>query len=376
MSILENKHTQVTRQNLNEVLLALIDQGGFNDFYLKTGYRPFMRKDGQVSVLFESALSSDATLGLAQILSGNDQVGGDIAAGMQRDPAYEIYDPNKRGVQYRFRVNIKGIRAIGGGRGIGITIRAIKPQAPNVKQLGVEQEILDNFFPRNGMVLVSGPVGSGKSTLFASCLQYLVETGKNMVIGTCEAPIEFVYDHVDMQNVFIYQSEIADIAGHIQTFSDGVRASLRSGTDGTVIGELRDLDTIRAALTASNTGQAVWGTLHVNSVVDIPSRIINVFPSTEINKVKVEFFANARFLLCQILVPCIKEGQARVAVKEWLKLTKDMRDQLILAAVEDVPDLMNKFLKEHGMPMGRYAANLLKDGMIDEETYQYVLQGE
>ena len=356
----------------------LADNGGFNDLYIMTGYQVFARIQGKIEIVVKSALSVFVVEQIAQEVSGNDLILSVLVAGDQFDGLYELYDENIRGLIHRFRVNIKGIRSRGaGGSGVAITIRQISIQAPSVKELRVEQEIIDSFTPRNGLVIVSGPTGSGKSTLYASLIGNFAENlGRDFVIGTCEQPIEYVFDHIAMKSVVIYQSSIDELGGNIRSFDAGVRASLRSGTDGTIIGELRDLPTIRAALTAANTGQVVWGTLHVNSVVDIPSRIINVFPSEEMNKVRVEFFSNIRFLMTQILVPSIKPGKARVAVKEWLKLTKRMQRELIEASPSDAHSILAKLLSEHGMPMTRYAQNLLSNGEISEETFNYICEGE
>ena len=355
----------------------IVENGGFNDLYIMTGYQVYARIKGDIKILVPAALTSYTVEKIAQMVSENDMIMSTIVAGDQHDGIYIIYDRNKRGLSHRFRVNIKGIRALHGGTGVAITIRQISIQAPSVKQLGVEQEIIDAFTPRNGMVIVSGPTGSGKSTLFASLLgNYAEHLGKNIIIGTLEQPIEYVFDHIDMKSVVIYQSSVAKIGGDISSFDAGVRASLRSGTDGTVVGELRDLETIRAALTASNTGQVVWGTLHVNRVADMPSRVINVFPTEEMYKVRVEFSSNIRFLMCQILVPCIKPGIARVPVKEWLKITSDMRRQLIKAPLEQEQVLLERFVEEYGMTMSRYAKNLLDNGFIDELTYKYICDGE
>jgi defect-in-organelle-trafficking protein DotB len=355
----------------------IIENGGFNDLYIMTGYQVYARIKGDIKILVPASLTNYAVEKISQIVSENDMIMSVIVSGEQHDGIYVVHDRKLRGVSHRFRVNIKGIRALHGGTGVAITIRQISVQAPSIEQLGVEQEIIDAFTPRNGIVIVSGPTGSGKSTLFASLLGNFAEKlGRNIIIGTLEQPIEYVFDHIDMKSVVIYQSSVAKIGGDINSFDAGVRASLRSGTDGTVVGELRDLETIRAALTASNTGQTVWGTLHVNSVADMPSRVINVFPTEEMNKVRVEFYSNIRFLMCQILVPCIKPGRARVPVKEWLKLTADMRRQLIKAPLDQEQALLEQFVESHGMPMKRYAENLLKDGFIDEQTYQYICDGE
>lgn len=363
--------------DIEDFMHWLVENGGFNDLYIMTGYRVYARIKGDIKIIIPSFVANYHAEKIAQVISDNDMIMSVIVAGEQYDGIYVIHDRHQRGVSHRFRVNIKGIRALFGGPGIGITIRQISIKAPSVEELAVEQEIIDAFTPRNGIVIVSGPTGSGKSTLFASLLgNYAEKLGKNLIIGTLEQPIEYVFDHIDMQSVVIYQSSVADIGGDINSFDKGVRASLRSGTDGTVVGELRDLETIRAALTASNTGQTVWGTLHVNSVADMPSRVINVFPTEEMNKVRVEFYSNIRFLMCQILVPCIIPGRPRIAVKEWLKVTLDMRRQLIAAPLNREQALIEEFIDKHGMPMKRYAQKLFDDGFIDEQTLKYIFEGE
>lgn len=368
---------ELTGDDFTEFMLWLIENGGFNDLYIMTGYQVYARIKGKIEILVPASLTAFSVEKIAKIVSENDMISSVIVAGEQFDGIFVVHDRHARGVSHRFRINIKGIRALHGGEGFGITIRQISVKAPTIKQLGVEPEIVEAFTPRNGIVVVSGPTGSGKSTLFASLIgNYAEHLGRNIIIGTCEQPIEYVFDHIDMKSVVIYQSSIAQIGGNIKSFDLGVRASLRSGTDGTVIGELRDLETIRAALTASNTGQVVWGTLHVNSVVDMPSRVINVFPTEEMNKVRVEFYSNIRFLMCQILVPCILPGRPRIAVKEWLKVTADMRRQLIKSPLDKEQALLESFIEQHGMPMKRYAERLLSEGAIDQDTFKYICEGE
>lgn len=355
----------------------LTQNGGFNDLYLITGYQVYARIRGKVKILVPSALTTYSVERIAQITSEDDMIMTRIVAGETFDGMYIISDPVVRGLSHRFRVHIKGCRARSGGQGLAIVIRQISLKAPTVQELGVEAEIIEAFTPRNGMVIVSGPTGSGKSTLFASLLgNHAEHLGRDLIITTLEDPIEYVFDHIEMESVVIYQSSVASIGGDLKSFNEGVKSSLRSGTDGTVVGELRDLLTIRAALTASNTGQTVWGTLHVNSVVDMPSRIINVFPTEEMNKVRVEFYSNIRFLMCQILVPSIRPGRSRVAVKEWLKLTNDMRRTLIKAPLAQEQALLEEYLDKYGMPMSRYAKQLLDNGDIDDDTYKYICEGE
>lgn len=370
---------ELEAHDFEEFIFWLTQNGGFNDLYVMTGYQVYARISGKVKVIIPAVVTTFNVERIAQLISEDDMIMTRIVAGETFDGIYTVHDPDplQRGVAHRFRVHIKGIRARFGGSGLSIVIRQISLKAPTVEELRVEPEIIEAFTPRNGIVIVSGPTGSGKSTLFASLLgNHAEHLGRDLIISTLEDPIEYVFDHIEMDSVVIYQSSVASIGGDLKSFREGVKSSLRSGTDGTVVGELRDLETIRAALTASNTGQTVWGTLHVNSVMDMPSRIINVFPTDEMNKVRVEFYSNIRFLMCQILVPSIKPGRSRVACKEWLKLTKDMRRQLISAPLNKEQALLAEFVEKHGMPMNRYAQMLLDNGDIDETTYKYICEGE
>ena len=358
---------------LDNLLLWFNANGGFNDLYIISGYVVYARVQGEVKNIIEAAMPTFNVVQIAKRLSRNVQIETQLFRGEPYDGNYEVHDPDpdKRGVTYRYRVNIKGSRARGGGKGLWITIREVNQVPPDVHTLGVEREIIDNFLPENGMVFVCGPTGSGKSTLFSAVLSHIATTkGKNLIIGTAEDPIENTFDHVDMKSVVIVQSQIAEIGGDINSYAKAVKASLRSGTDGMVIGEMRDLETIRVGLIAANTGQRIWATLHVNGVVDIPSRIINVFPTEEINLIKMTFYSVARFFLCQKLKPSIHPSRKRVAIKEWLKITDEMAAQLLMCATpSEEATLLKKFLHEKGMPMERYAKQKYDEGLISEEDY-------
>jgi Tfp pilus assembly pilus retraction ATPase PilT len=368
--------TNLNETNLDDLLQALLADGGFNDLYLATGYLCLARRDGRIAPVSTNALSQYDIESLAKKIFGESIITA-LASGKDDDIKYDIPDLTERGKRYPFRVNIQGIEAIGGGDGAVITLRAIDQIPPSLAALGIEQTIIDNFFPQKGLVIFSGPTGSGKSTTLASLMTYHMEVvQKDKIIQTIESPIEYKYDHLEHCNNAIFQSSVGEFKTNLRSYAQGVRGTLRRGTDGTIVGELRDLETIEAAMVVGNTGQTVWGTLHVNSISQVPSRMIGVFPQSMRSQLKIDFYSNIRMIVCQELYQSARPEKKRIAVKEWLVFTKEMRETLTSCEPQDEKVLLERYVREHGMLMSHYAKKLYEDGWLYENDYKRIVSGE
>ncbi|MBQ4832851.1 type IV pilus twitching motility protein PilT [Pseudoalteromonas sp. MMG010] len=276
-------------------LLAFCVQNKASDLHLSSGVSPMIRVDGDVRRINIPALESKDVNGLVYDIM-NDNQRKDYEQNLEVDFSFEV--PNLA----RFRVN-----AFNSNRGPAAVFRTIPSEVLSLEDLGapdIFKTISDN--PR-GLVLVTGPTGSGKSTTLAAMVDYINQT-KHHHILTIEDPIEFVHDN---KLSLINQREV-----HRDThsFSNALRSSLREDPDVILVGELRDLETIRLAMTAAETGHLVFGTLHTTSAPKTIDRIIDVFPGEEKDMVRSMLSESLRAVISQTLLK--KIGGGRIAAHE------------------------------------------------------------
>lgn len=247
--------------------------------------------------------------GTALILGGNDI-----------DTQHEIKPA--RGIRHRFRVNATGC-LVEGAIGIQITLRTIPSDAPYVKDMGLEEGLIESLTPRQGIVVVAGATGSGKSTLLAAIIRELLEK-KDGKILTYESPIEFVYDSVKKPRTSISQSEIPV---NLPDFPSAIRNALRRKPTYILVGEARDKETISAVIDAALTGHTVYTTVHSNGVVDTMRRMVAAFPQEERYGRTVDLISLTRAIVWQMLVPNV-EGK-RAPLREWLVFSREIRNALL-----------------------------------------------
>jgi twitching motility protein PilT len=205
----------------------------------------------------------------------------------------------------RFRVNVFMQR-----NGIGAVFRYISEEILSVEELGLPENLLDLFYVSDGMVLVNGPTGSGKSTTLAALI-HEINTNQRAHIITIEDPIEFVHSN---QQSLINQREVGN---HTESFHSALRAALREDPDIILVGEMRDLETISLAITAAETGHLVFATLHTNSATKTVDRIIDVFPNSQQAQIRTMLSESLRGVVAQALLPRA-DGEGRVPVVEIL----------------------------------------------------------
>lgn len=276
-------------------LLAFTVQHKASDLHLSSGVSPMIRVDGDVRRINIPALEQKDVNSLVYDIM-NDNQRKDYEQNLEVDFSFEV--PNLA----RFRVN-----AFNSNRGPAAVFRTIPSDVLTLDDLGAPEifkTIADN--PR-GLVLVTGPTGSGKSTTLAAMVDYINQT-KHHHILTIEDPIEFVHDN---KLSLINQREV-----HRDThsFSNALRSALREDPDVILVGELRDLETIRLAMTAAETGHLVFGTLHTTSAPKTIDRIIDVFPGEEKDMVRSMLSESLRAVISQTLLK--KVGGGRVAAHE------------------------------------------------------------
>src|SRR6478736_2896881 len=276
-------------------LLAFSAKQGASDLHLSAGLPPMIRVDGDVRRINLPPMEHKQVHGLIYDIM-NDKQRKDYEEFLETDFSFEV-----PGVA-RFRVN-----AFNQNRGAGAVFRTIPSKVLSMEDLGMGQVFRDICHNPRGLVLVTGPTGSGKSTTLAAMMDYVNDTRYEHIL-TIEDPIEFVHES---KKCLINQREVhRDTHG----FNEALRSALREDPDIILVGELRDLETIRLALTAAETGHLVFGTLHTSSASKTIDRIIDVFPAAEKAMVRSMLSESLRAVVSQSLLK--KVGGGRIAAHE------------------------------------------------------------
>lgn len=346
-------------------ILAFCQQLGASDITIQTGECVFAEVYGRLYRVTHRKLSNTEVgeilnsiygpNGTTQILSGSDV-----------DTHYEVRPT--RTERYRYRVNATGCQ-VEGHDGIQITLRTIPSLPPHLDEMDLPPDIKEAVAPFQGVVYVTGATGSGKSTLLASIIRHLAENEEsNRKILTYEAPIEFVYDGLEMPNSVVSQSEIPR---HLPSFAAGVRNALRRKPRLILVGEARDQETMSAVLEAALTGHPVYTTLHSNGVAETMRRLVTTFPADERHGRTIDILETIRLAIWQKLVPTV-DGK-RVALREYLIFTDEVRDLLLEVEPERITAATRRLLKERGQPMEVDAQKKFNDGIISSREYKILL---
>jgi twitching motility protein PilT len=267
---------------IDAFLELAVNQRG-SDLHLVAGQPPRIRIDGELQpVRFRELAPGDITALLDEFMTSEQRQA--LEAHHSVDFAYQTETCG------RFRVN--AYRSLGG---IAAALRAIPAKVPSLESLSLPGALQQVLSMSNGLVLVTGPTGSGKSTTLAAMVDYLNENRRGHVI-TIEDPIEFVHEN---RRCVITQREIG---AHAPTFAEALRSVVREDPDAILVGEMRDLETIALALTAAETGILVLGTLHTNGAVRCVDRIVNVFPPRRQDQVRTVLADCLRLVVSQQLV--------------------------------------------------------------------------
>jgi twitching motility protein PilT len=312
--------------------LKLMNSRGASDFHLTVGRPPMLRISGAMEPIRYRTLLEADYVDLIQPITPT-RLWAEFTATGDADFSYEI--PSVA----RYRVNLFRQQ-----RGSGAVFRIIPTKIMTLEQLGLPEQIRRVTEIESGLILVTGPTGSGKSTTLAAIIDLINET-RNMHIITIEDPIEFVHQN---KKCLIHQREIGS---HATSFSEALKAAGREDPDLILVGEMRDLETISMALTAAEKGTIVFGTLHTNNAAKTVDRIISVFPANEQEGIRNILGETLRAVVAQQLIP--KIGGGRVAAIEVLFCS---------------PAIGN-MIREGKTPQITSAIQVgSKDGMIDMDT--------
>ena len=301
--------------SMSELFLMMHERGA-SDLHLTAGAPPTIRVDGELVPMPFDKLNGEMTQSLIFSLMTDIQRQ-KFESTNELDMAFGL-----KGIG-RLRMNVFRQRGA-----VGAAIRAIPQSFMTFEELGLPPVIYEVMKIQKGLVLVTGPTGSGKSTTLACMIDYINER-KSLHIVTVEDPIEYVHTH---KKSLVNQREVG---GDTVTFEQALRRILRQDPDVILIGEMRDLETISAALTIAETGHLVFATLHTTDTAQTINRIIDVFPPHQQEQIRVQLSFVLQAVFCQVLVPHVS-GSGRAMASEVLMVTPAVRNLVREQKVEQI----------------------------------------
>jgi twitching motility protein PilT len=288
-----------------DVLLKEVVDSGASDLHLSVGSAPIMRINGELTRSMYQPLNKDECQTLIFTMLNNEQRR-TLEQNWELDFAYGM-----KGIG-RFRVNVyreKGNYAT--------AIRTINPITPSFESLGLPEVCRELCHRTKGLILVTGPTGSGKSTTLAAMIDYINAT-KSEHILTIEDPVEFV--HRSKKSI-VHQRELG---ADTKSFGNALKSALREDPDVILLGELRDLETMALAISAAETGHIVFGTLHTSSAMQTVDRIVDAFPAAQQQQIRVQLSSSLVAVMSQVLLPKLNEfgeHQGRILAQEIMLVT-------------------------------------------------------
>jgi twitching motility protein PilT len=328
-----------------DALLRHMVESGASDLHLNAGSFPVLRMHGEIQFLRDrKELSSEKIRSLIySILSPETRAV--FEEKHDADCAYEVPGLS------RFRVNVFEDR-----HGIGGVFRTIPVKIVTAEELGLAPAVLDFCFLSKGLVLVTGPTGSGKSTTLAAMVDHINKNRTDHIV-TIEDPVEFVHEN---QKCLVTQRQVGS---HTKSFKAALRAALREDPDIVLVGEMRDLETISIAIETAETGHLVFGTLHTNTAVATVDRIIDQFPPDQQAQIRVMLADSLKGVVAQVL--CKKKSGGRVAAFEILIGTSALASLIREGKTFQIPSIMQTSKKVGMITMNESLFQLVKSGQID-----------
>jgi twitching motility protein PilT len=343
--------------------LKLMNDRGASDFHLTVGRPPMLRASGAMEPIRYRTLTENDFVEMLKPITPA-RLWDDFVRSGDIDFSYEI--PSVA----RYRVNLFRQQ-----RGAGAVFRVIPTKIMTIEQLGLPTEVRRMANMRSGLVLVTGPTGSGKSTTLAAIIDLINET-RSLHIITIEDPIEFVHPN---KKCLIHQREIGS---HARSFAEALKSAGREDPDVILVGEMRDLETIQMALSAAERGTLVFGTLHTNNAAKTMDRIISVFPASEQEGVRNVLGETIRGVVAQQLLP--KASGGRIAALEILFASPAIGNMIREGKTGQITSAIQTGVKEGMVDMdtsirrlfeaGQITARAAYDKAIDKEQFKDVVE--
>ena len=332
--------------DIADLLLYTLENGA-SDLHITVNLPPTVRIHGDCEPMSYPPLTREQTRALVYSIM-NDR---------QRARFEEFNDIDFSldfGARGRFRVN-----AFMGREGVGAVLRVIPSQIKSVEELGMPQVISKMAEFERGLVLVTGPTGSGKSTTLAALIDQINLTRRGHIL-TVEDPIEFVHPH---KKCVVNQREVGP---HTQSVANALRAALREDPDVILVGEMRDLETISLAVSAAETGHLVFGTLHPSSAPQTIDRIIDVFPAHQQAQIRAQLSESIRGVVAQTLLKTAS-GKGRAAAVEVLVSTPAVRNLIREGKTFQLPSVIQTGVKEGMQTIEQSLSDLVIAGRVTQE---------
>ena len=332
------------------MILKSAVQRGSSDIHICVGKPPMMRLNGEMIPIMEQVppLNPEQTKALVYSTLNSEQRS-------RFEQTWELDSSFSLNGVSRFRLNVLNTRF-----GVEAVMRVIPSHIPTPEQIGLAPSIVNFSKLPKGLVLVTGPTGSGKSTTLASLINLINATTRKHIL-TIEDPIEFTYEP---KNCIIRQREVGQ---HTKSFAAALRSALREDPNVILVGEMRDLETIQLTITAAETGHLTFATLHTQDAPSTIDRIVDVFPTHQQEQIRVQLASCLQGVVSQILLPR-KDGKGRVAAREIMVMTSAIQNLVREGKTHMIYSAVETGAKFGMIPMDRSLAMLVSQNAISYET--------
>ena len=315
-----------------------------SDFHIRSGSPLAYRQTGEIIKVEEVMVTAQDLKDLLSMNCNEHELN-------KFDKTHEL-DTSVTLSGLRFRANF--YKTINGP---ACVCRRVESKIPDMDQFNLPQSLYDIVDFHKGLVLVTGPTGSGKSTTLAAVVNEINKTRTSNII-TVEDPVEFI--HKDNKSIVSHR----EVGKQTETFAAALKAALREDPDVILVGEMRDLETISLALTAAETGHLVFGTLHTSGAPSTINRIIDVFPPEQQEQIRAQISTSLKMVVTQRLLKT-RDGMGRVGAFEIMKCTAPIQNLIREAKIHQIPSIMQTAVREGMITMEKSLEELAKSGKID-----------
>ena len=315
-----------------------------SDFHIRTGSPLAYRQTGEIRTIKEVIIKEQDLKDLLTTNCNEREI-------KKFQQTHELDSAVKIG-GLRFRANFYKTL-----NGLAAVLRRVESKIPEMSQFGLPQALYEIVDMHKGLVLITGPTGSGKSTTLAAIINEINKTRTANII-TVEDPVEFI--HKDVKSIVSHR----EVGKQTETFASALKAALREDPDVILVGEMRDLETVSLALTAAETGHLVFGTLHTSGAPNTINRIIDVFPAEQQDQIRAQVSSSLKMVVTQRLLKT-KDGLSRVGAFEVMKCTPPIQNLIREAKIHQIPSVMQTSVRDGMITMQKSLEALVKSGKID-----------